>query len=57
MSYCEKLKHFCETTETTDDVRYLTAGRILHETRFTLYMVPWSRELLLIENNIDGGKG
>jgi len=35
MSYYEKLKHFCETTETTD-VRYLP-GRILHETRFIIY--------------------
>lgn len=35
MSYYEKLKYFCETTEITD-VRYLP-GRILHETRFIIY--------------------
>jgi len=36
MSYYEKLKIFCEITETTTDVRYLP-GRILHETRFIIY--------------------
>lgn len=55
MSYYKKLKFFRKTTETTD-VRYLP-GRILYATRFIIYyMVPWPRELLLIENNIDGGQ-